>query len=368
METESLSRGKALSFGIAATILGLAVGLYVVELIFRYELLVPSIPESEAQFRKLVSDGWPRPVRQPKEPGTIRILGLADSFGVAGGVHNFHYRLERLLRERGHRVEVVNLSVPAYSIDQELELLRRFGARYEPDIVIHSFFVGNDFGLGAPASLRYRGIDIERMPGARSWLPQELTVVRWIPRWMKARSERRKRDEDVARGLGEGSFSRDTFLRIERVRFGACRKPRTDGPAWLAVTTVLDALGHEVDAMGAVRVTVVHPDQFQVEPALASEIVRTFELDPAAYDLTLPQRFLHAYAASRGVALVDLTPVFRREGGEGGLYLSRDTHYNDAGNRLAAEILADALEPYLARIEDGSLRASHSGPPSSRRD
>ena len=166
-----MNRAKTVSFAIAAATLGIAIGLYAAEAVFRFGLLVPSIPETDAHFRKLVRDGWPRPVDEAKEPGTIRILGLADSFGVSGEERNFHYLLEELLRERGHPVEIVNFSVPAYSIEHELELLRRFGARYEPDIVLHSFFVGNDFGLGEPASLRYRGIDVERVPGARSWLP-----------------------------------------------------------------------------------------------------------------------------------------------------------------------------------------------------
>jgi len=337
-----MTRGKNILFGIAASMMGVAIGLYAAEVVFRFALLVPAIPESDAQFRKVVSDGWPRPVTPTKDPGTIRILGLADSFGVAGGDRNYHYRLEKLLRERGYSVEVVNLSVPDYSIEHELELLQRFGARYEPDIVLHAFFVGNDFALGEPESLNYRGIDVETMAGASAWLPHNLAVVRWLPRWRRAISEQRHRDE--------GSFSHDTFLEIERVRIGACRRPRTEGPAWLGTTAVLDALGRTIGELHALHVIVVHPDQLQVEPALAAEIVSTFELDPEAYDLMLPQKFLHSYAASRKVPLIDLTPAFRERGREGGLFLPRDTHYNDAGNELAAEVIADALEPLLARL------------------
>ena len=349
-----MTRAKTALFAIAASMVGLAIGLYAVEVVFRFALAIPSIPESGTDFRTLVSDGWPRPIPTTKDPGTIRILGLADSFGVAGGAGNYHYRLETLLRERGYPVEIVNFSVPDYSIEHELELLRRFGDRFEPDVVLHSFFVGNDFALGEQQSLRYRGIDVEKTAGASSWLPHHLTVLRWLPRWMQAHAERRRRDEDVGRGLGEGSFSHDTFLEIERVRFGACRRPRTEGPAWPGTTAVLDALGRTIEELHALRVIVVHPDQFQVEPALAAEIVRTFELDPEAYDLALPQKFLHSYAASREVPLIDLTAAFRERGREGGLFLPRDTHYNDAGNELAAEVIVDALEPLLARLLTGA--------------
>ena len=347
-------RGKNILFGVAASMIGIAIGLYAAEVVFRFALLVPSVPESDAQFRQVVSDGWPRPVNPTKDPGTIRILGLADSFGVAGGDRNYHYRLEELLRERGYPVEVVNLSVPGYSIEHELELLRRFGDRFEPDVVLHAFFVGNDFALGEPESLNYRGIDVETMAGASSWLPHNLAVVRWLPRWRRAISEQRDRDEEIESGLGEGSFSHDTFLEIERVRLGACRRPQTEGPAWLGTTAVLDALGRTIGELHALHVIVVHPDQLQVEPALAAEIVSTFGLDPEAYDLALPQKFLHSYAASRKVPLIDLTPAFRERGREGGLFLPRDTHYNDVGNELAAEAIADAMEPLLVHLLAGA--------------
>jgi hypothetical protein len=353
-----MNRAKRILFGALAAVLGIGVAFYAAEVVFRHVLLVPSIPESAADFQRLIADQWPRSIAVEKKPGTVRILGLADSFGVAGGADNYHYRLEAILRERGHDVEVVNLSVPAYSLEHELQLLRRFGARYEPDVVLHAFFVGNDFGLGEPPSLRYSGIDIKRMEGFASWLPHNLALLRWLPKWSHARAEQRRQSADQEQGLGQGSFSHATFLNIERVRFGACRRPRTDGPAWPGTTAVLDGLRQAVRELNAGHVLVVHPDQFQVEEELAEEIVNTFDLDPRQYDLDLPQRFLEAYASSRDIPLVDLTPVFRERGRQGGLYLPRDSHYNEAGNLLAAERLADALEPVVVEISGVSNRVS----------
>ena len=54
-----MTRRKTILFGIAASTLGLAIGLYAAEVVFRFALLVPSIPESDAHFRTLISDGWP---------------------------------------------------------------------------------------------------------------------------------------------------------------------------------------------------------------------------------------------------------------------------------------------------------------------
>ncbi len=89
---------------------------------------------------------------------------------------------------------------------------------------------------------------------------------------------------------------------------------------------------------------VVHPDQFQVENVLREILYDRFGLDPADYDLGLPQQFLRAYCEQRGIPCVDLLPTFRANGQQGGLYETYDTHYNDRGNRLAATTIFDFLE------------------------
>ena len=336
---------KAVFVSLAALI-GFTLGLYFSEVVLRHALMVPFVPESESDFREIVSRNWPEAVALPKKPGSLRILGLADSFGVSGGASNYHYLLETILQGRGHDVEVISLSVAAYSLEHELALLQRFGARYDADLVLHGFFVGNDFGLGEPPTHRYRGVRIAKQTGWFSWLPHNLNVVRWVPGWWKVKAEQRRHASTQASGK-EGNFSPADFLAIERIRLGACRVPTQDGPAWLGTTTILDGLRQAIRSMDAIHVIVAHPDQFQIEPALTAEIIDVYDLDRQNYDLDLPQLFLQAYADSRGIQLVDLMPAFREHGSEGGLYLQRDTHYNANGNALAAEILANAIEPLL---------------------
>jgi hypothetical protein len=341
-------RARRILYSTLLVLGGLTVGLYLAEAAFRYLVLVPLVPETDAQFRRQVSDRWPRPIGPSKPPGTVRILGLADSFGVAGGVDNYHFQLEAILRERRYDVEVVNFSIPGASLGHELKLLRRFAARYEPDIVLQAFFVGNDFGIETDDLWRYKGIDVVRQPGLSSWLPDKLTLTQWMARSRKATTDRRQAKRESEAEFGEGSFSRRAFLEIERIRLGACRRPRSDGPAWPGTTAVLDGLTKSISELPAFHVLLVHPDQYQVESSLAAEIFEVYDLDPDDYDLDQPQKYLHAYARSRGLELLDLTPALRQRGRNGGLFLPRDTHYNKAGNQLAAEVIADALEPLVA--------------------
>jgi hypothetical protein len=329
---------------LALALLG---GLYAAEIVFRSAVAVHSVPRTDRDFERLFAESRARSSLPAEAPGRIRILGLADSFGVAGGAENYHHLLERELRGRGHDVEVINLSVGGYSLEQELQLLQRFGAGQQPDLVLHGFFVGNDFASGSGRSMRFRDIEVGLAPGHGAWLPQNLLLPRWSARWVKAVNESKRQERESERGIERGTFSRETFLRIERVRLSTCRRPTRDAVAWPEVSLLLDHIGRTVEGIGATRVMVVHPDQLQIESSLAAEVMQEYSLDAADYDLDLPQNFLGAYARSRRVSLIDLMPSFRREGSEGGLYRLRDTHYNDAGNRLAAGVIADRLEPIL---------------------
>lgn len=81
-----------------------------------------------------------------KPPGVTRILGLGDSFTQGYEVEveeTYLYRLERLLRDRGLNVEVLNLGVSGFGTAEELILLREYGTRFDPDVVIVGYFTND---------------------------------------------------------------------------------------------------------------------------------------------------------------------------------------------------------------------------------
>jgi lysophospholipase L1-like esterase len=74
-----------------------------------------------------------------KPAGTTRILVLGDSVVFGWGVRveeTFAKQLERLLREDGWRVEVLNTGVPSYDPTDEALYLRTAGLRYQPDVIL----------------------------------------------------------------------------------------------------------------------------------------------------------------------------------------------------------------------------------------
>ena len=81
-----------------------------------------------------------------KPPGALRIVSLGDSFTAGYEVNGdevFSSVLERELRNVGYDVEVLNAGVSGYSNAEALLYLERELLKYNPDIVLLSFFAND---------------------------------------------------------------------------------------------------------------------------------------------------------------------------------------------------------------------------------
>src|SRR5690348_1491769 len=87
-----------------------------------------------------------------KAPGTYRILGIGDSFafGVVPYENQYLTVLKDGLTRRGQTVEIINMGIPGVGPADYLSVLEREGLQLSPDMVLLSFFVGNDFTDNAP--------------------------------------------------------------------------------------------------------------------------------------------------------------------------------------------------------------------------
>lgn len=320
------------------------IGLFMAEGVFRLVLLERRIAATETEFARLIGSSWPRPIPVAKKPGTFRILGLADSFGRRGGPDNYYYVLERFLNSEGLNVEVINISLDGYEPPDQLEMLKRFGARYKPDLVVHSFFVGNDFSAPEGPLSAYRNIPLRPATGLGLFRPRDFTLVEWLRRYARASEHRRGMKAEGSRGETPGTFATDEFLRIERNRMRVCKLAGDPNIRWQKTIRILEAIWAEVGRIGADYIMVIHPDQYQVENELRHAVVRKYALDLRRYDFDLPQRFLGKYCTDQRVQCLDLLPAFRAQGSRGGLYLLRDTHYNRKGNKLAADLIYEFMQ------------------------
>ena len=274
-----------------------------------------------------------------KAPGTRRVVVLGDSFTFGSAIaaeDGFCRQLEGLL---GTGVEVINAGVPRYSTIQEAGWLEREGLAWQPDALVVAFFVGNDVwenltGTGG-AALRVRDGE----------LVQAVHTERGFWRRLRNRSHLYRLLKRLPSLLGDRLRGEDPLEReyhqLEAERMALCL--RDEGASWAEgweqTRAALARIRHLAGALPVVLLVV--PDEFQVDEGLRAAVCRRQRLDPQAYDLLRPQRRLAELAAANGFELVDPLPELQRRTGAGErLYLPLDSHWNRAGNQVAAEALA----------------------------
>lgn len=288
-----------------------------------------------------------------REPGVSRVAIMGDSFASDSGQVPWRSMWGTLLGDRletllDRDIEIVNLGVPAVGPRFVLRLWELEGRRLDPDLVIFSFFVGNDFTDEFDGPLTTLDTD------ALARLSLVARLVRngrrlWHERQAAQLHRPRETTSDPARmGVEVGEqreppgpyLSEETYLRVEASRLKIC-DPRGDyfESRFAAVAPILERFDAAVRLAGARLVVLIIPDEFQVDPKLLARLAP----GRGAVDLDLPQRRLREFLTERDIAHLDLLPVFREVGRSRVLYRERDTHWNSAGNRVAADELARFL-------------------------
>jgi len=325
-----------------------------------------------------------REYARTKEPGTVRVLTIGDSFTFdSGGVpHATHWpvRLEALLRERLDRpVEVLSLAAPSVGPLFERRLWQLEGRHLGADLVVLAFCTGNDFledsqSIVAPPwdevlaadSFAFRlARNLVRLRGTAAHAPAPGTMV-------ARRQASGTRVTGVADEPGRAvsaigvpvpgyafdssapRFARREFLDIVTHRMALCDVTE-QGEEWFdlllkGVGQALAAMRDDVRAAGASFVVVAIPEEHQVVDALWREGLAHSGRSSEQFDRDRPQRRLAALLDELVIPSLDLLPAFRDAARQGAtLYNVQETHWNEEGNRVAAEAIARFL------LRDGSL-------------
>lgn len=322
-----------------------AIGFALTEILLRMFFVEPALPEGPKGFERLITSTWPHPVHPTKQGIVYRILGVSDSFGVMGDEHNYHWILEEILKKRGIPAEMINFSACGYSPGEEIELVSRFAPPYQPNLFLHGLYLGNDlqssivnadrvFVFGVPL-LRFTGPSL-----IRPWFHLSFRLLRWFAR--NVPNELMRLHERLS-GLPNTTFSGAQFFEIELGNLMTCKRDAPFMMNWEKTLNQIHQMQDLAHSLGAEYVMVLLPDQCQVNPAMLDQVVKRFGLDPADYDLDLPQVYLKEDCKHRGIPCLDLTSAFREQSSTGVLYNWHDTHWNEAGNQLAAEQISTFL-------------------------
>lgn len=338
------------------------------------------------------SHGFRGPEFPPAKPdGTRRIVVIGDSFVAGSGVPEedlLTTRLKELLNPPGGtsdspRYEVVNVGRPGTSTVRELDLYEYVGRKFDPDVVVLCYYLGNDL---------VEVLEETERADVAGWHPQgaiRRAAYFWCPnlylelglwkmtsrfeRQMQERSEAevvadlrqnalwKGRDADAAekrylalpediRKLVESGLFHQPRLAPACVEPDWIRRAVDPGDehfqtAWPRTERHLGLLREAVERDGAELVIALVPAACQVRRA-SLDFDRRLGYDADDDWLTTPGRTAEAvrdWAKSNGVTLVDFMEPFRES--DALLYYLQDAHFNAAGHARAAELIAERFLP-----------------------
>ncbi len=329
---------------------------------------------------------------------TSRIVVYGDSFTHAYYSeleHTFAVRLEHYLRgQLGPGLEVVNAGVAGYGPDQELVKMERELPELRPDLVIAAIFAGNDFGDLVRNKLF-------RVDGERGIVANPFTIAPELVREMEV-----QRNESILKrvirdavqalllrlGLREKPPSDvETMPRSERLEYFKAQHLReyeefvVQGDdqvrelAWdsydadVSLTPNSDAARYKIALMDGVLGRMQAAAERAGAPLVLVPIPHpldlgeheTGEVDRAKYPDYTPRglvAILERIAARRGIPTVDLYSAFAAHGSESIYFRGFDDHWNDAGQDLAARVVAEQLRAHGLLAPLAAKRAAAADP------
>jgi hypothetical protein len=297
-----------------------------------------------------------------KPPGTFRILVLGDSYMEAVQVeleHVFARQLERELRARGRRVEVINASASDWGTDNELVYLREEGWRYSPDLVLLAFTTAND--------VRNNSVALnQRVPNPNPWkptftvgadgalvfhpmpqLPPPEPLVPPRPWWRASRALSFFANR-LGPLLGEPEPAehapKDDYARTlptDMLVYAPEPAPEV-AEAWKVTQALLLEMKKEAGEHGA-RFAMLLVDGPWTYYDAWWQLMTMWDARARNWNPARPNEVLGAFAREAGIESLDLRAAFHAKKDAERLYFEYDPHWTPAGHRLAAQHAAGFL-------------------------
>ncbi len=283
-----------------------------------------------------------------KPENTYRIVAIGDSFafGVVPYEHNFLTLLEKSLNQDPsifnhqqaniQQIEVVNMGISRIGVREYETLLATEGLRYQPDLVIVCFFIGNDFSDVTPNE------DI----APSSYLA---TFLRYFIAFSKIEGRSPKRKVYVD---DQPSLRADGYQDIVRRKSQIFRRKSPifveEMPRIIHHFKKIKELcrTNDVDLIVALL-----PDEIQVDPRGRNTFISTIPgYRPRSFHYTEPNQALEKELEKIGIVSHDLFSVFWQHGKKESLYKPQDTHWNIRGNKIAAHSLENFLKEKASNL------------------
>ncbi|HYG61370.1 MAG TPA: hypothetical protein VEL74_02210 [Thermoanaerobaculia bacterium] len=278
----------------------------------------------------------------PRQPGTLRVLALGDSFTFGVGAQQeetYPARLEMVLRERGVRAEVLNAGAPGFGVPDAVAWYEAHGVPLQPDVAVLAVFMANDLQDASPGAFKVVAEDgYLVVPGERGGLKRWLYYHSHLYVLLKNAFSGPLRK---ALGLGEAHAERE--LRAEFELYAEKPSEMIKGGAAATDRAVAEWV-RAASARGDRVMAVLVPSLLQVDDEAWRQSLARFGLDSSRLDQDRPTLLFRDIFQRHGVPVLDLTRPFRQAMGVGQrVYYPIDQHLTPEGYELMARLVADFL-------------------------
>lgn len=300
-------------------------------------------PFSDDYGFKLNSQGFKDvEFEEKKAEGIYRIIGIGDSF-TYGGIpyqHNFLTILEeRINQNLQQKIELINMGIVGIGSRDYLSLLVNEGLKLKPDMVLLSFYIGNDF------SDNYK---LQENRKRLSW--RDSYVISFFDFLLKVNSkfEGNLYHNNIDYREDLPSVPDDVHLQLAQERsyifLKNIKKSGFEEHFNHAVEDILK-IKQICDRQNISLVIVLIPDEIQIIRKLKERVIAKSNLSPDKFDFRLPNKLLSQKLEKHNINYLDLVEDFALAGNKNSLYKLNDIHWNIAGNELAAT----AINEYLSQ-------------------
>jgi hypothetical protein len=280
-------------------------------------------------------------------PGVWRVAVLGDSFvvGIVPLRENYVTLADDAL---GPDIELLNLGVVHTEVPEYLQVLRTEGLPRRPDLVVLSFYIGNDIHDVVTSEL-FSASGCKTLQAVRV-LWRVLSTGGIYGEIDRAEESPLVDEPDGTRTEVPMMTEREHLDREWKHLDSLFRDPPDRGmrDSWRDTERAIRRFVAECRAAGVPVVATIAPDEIQVDPELLARVAGERGVPAEEFDLEYPNRRLLALFAELDVPALDFLPALRAAQAEAVTYHPRAVHWNRRGNAAVAAVLVPWLDAQLA--------------------
>jgi hypothetical protein len=346
METTRAERPIVMKKNLLLAMISSLIALFTIELALRTNL----IPN---EFYLKMKESVP----QGETKGRLLILG--DSFAAAwNSEERLTDMLERRLLEKNFRI--LNLARGGYGPFEYTSQLKTFGLAFRPDLVLLFYYAGNDL-TDVQYAMKKRESSPSRTKLQNAFRPylHHVYLYHYYKEFEAALHDYRMKDwskfeqegfpEEILTLVKERKINYNFLSKsrsTEHFMSNALMETEENMRAWDTCVALFDEIHGLCRERGSTLVIVVLPFSAQVNDHQfwLFEGMK-FTIDERMLTEQPPQDLMRAYCEDRGIPCLDLLPSFRERRDED-FFRPTDPHFNDEGDKLAAELVYRFLEEH----------------------